>query len=259
MPRLGALADAAARMGLGDVALAARDQLQAILHSERVSDAYGVLPPASLRMATVGSTDWSTFSEIGDRTAELLVRIALHQGQPIGQATRVLDFGCGCGRVARPFLARTGALMTGCDVQPRMVDWCRKNLPGEWRVTQNDPPLPFEAEAFDVVYALSVFTHLPDTAARGWLAELARVTKPGGVALLTILDERHPAAEPFREQLTSDGYALKRDGAQGRNMMIGLFSQAGFAARAAPGWRMAECLSAEETGIGQSVAVLRRV
>lgn len=257
--QLGSLADAAARVGVGDLALSMRDRFQAILRPGPTRDAYGDLPPATLRMATVGSTELSAFSEIGERTAELLTGLARGEGLPIGRTTRVLDFGCGCGRVARPFLARTGARMTGCDVQARMVAWCLAYLEGDWRVTRNDPPLPFAAGSFDVVYALSVFTHLPDAATRGWLAELARVTRPGGLALLSLLDERHPAAEPFRSQLAAEGYAQKRGGAQGRNMMIGLFSQDGFAERAAPGWRMAACISAEESGIGQSVAVLRRL
>jgi SAM-dependent methyltransferase len=50
------------------------------------------------------------------------------------------------------------------------------------RFLPNDPapPLPFEAESFDLVYALSVFTHLPTRMQRPWMEELLRVTVRGG-------------------------------------------------------------------------------
>ncbi|MGY1688890.1 class I SAM-dependent methyltransferase [Geodermatophilus sp. SYSU D01105] len=48
------------------------------------------------------------------------------------------------------------------------------------------PPLPFDDGRFDLVLGYSVFTHLPVDHQDAWLAELRRVTRPGGLLLLTV-------------------------------------------------------------------------
>jgi SAM-dependent methyltransferase len=100
---------------------------------------------------------------------------------------RVLDFGCGCGRLTRLFArAQPGWEAYGSDVNPDLVQWCADQL-APVRTTQNDltPPLAFDAASFDLVYSVSVFSHLAAAAAQAWLADLARVLRPGGILLVT--------------------------------------------------------------------------
>jgi len=52
-----------------------------------------------------------------------------------------------------------------------------------------EPPLAFADATFDLVYAISVFTHLPETLQWPWIVELHRVIEPGGVLLLTLSGE----------------------------------------------------------------------
>jgi SAM-dependent methyltransferase len=63
-------------------------------------------------------------------------------------------------------------------------------LPKGFKVWQNDyyPRLPLEDNYFDAVTAFSVFTHIDETES-GWLLELRRILKPGGIAYLSIHDE----------------------------------------------------------------------
>jgi SAM-dependent methyltransferase len=49
-----------------------------------------------------------------------------------------------------------------------------------------EPPLDHADETFDLLYAISVFTHLPGVIGVEWLAELRRVLRPGGLALITV-------------------------------------------------------------------------
>jgi len=73
-----------------------------------------------------------------------------------------------------------------------MVDWCRENLPfAEVAVNESSPPLPYESSTFDLVYALSVFTHLTEEAQRSWIHECFRVLKPGGHLLISTLGEHY--------------------------------------------------------------------
>jgi SAM-dependent methyltransferase len=101
---------------------------------------------------------------------------------------RVLDFGCGSGRVLRHLLAEAEAAeVWGCDPHAPSVEWVERNLSPPIRTyLTEDPPLPHPDGYFDVVYAISVFTHITDAWSE-WLLELHRVLKPEGLLIATFL------------------------------------------------------------------------
>jgi SAM-dependent methyltransferase len=71
-------------------------------------------------------------------------------------------------------------------MSPEAVEWCRANLPfARFELNALAPPLPFADAEFELTYALSVFTHLPVELQESWMTELARVTRPGGLLLLS--------------------------------------------------------------------------
>jgi SAM-dependent methyltransferase len=100
----------------------------------------------------------------------------------------VLDFGCGCGRVLRWLKPEfTSARMFGTDIDRAAVAWCGEHLPGiAWSVNAGLPPIGYAAQSFDLIYAISVFSHLDEDFQFYWLNELRRITKPGGIVLLSI-------------------------------------------------------------------------
>jgi SAM-dependent methyltransferase len=104
-----------------------------------------------------------------------------------GEATRVLDFGCGCGRVLAYLRREIAGELTGSDIDGEAIAWSQENLMqvGTFVCNEIMPPLPFPDATFDLTYAVSVFTHLPRRMESAWLRELTRVTKPGGYLLLT--------------------------------------------------------------------------
>jgi SAM-dependent methyltransferase len=107
------------------------------------------------------------------------------------EGKRVLDFGCGAGRTLRHFLdeAET-AEVWGCDIDAESIDWLRHNLSPPLRVFRNGPrpPLPQPDRYFDLIWAVSVFTHLVETWS-DWLLELRRVLLPGGLLVATFIGE----------------------------------------------------------------------
>jgi SAM-dependent methyltransferase len=105
------------------------------------------------------------------------------------EGKRVLDFGCGAGRVLR-HLVDEGAELHGCDIDRPSIEWLARHLSPPLHVFVNgeEPPLDRPDAHFDVVYAVSVFTHLTDEWAP-WLLELQRLLKPGGVLVATFLGE----------------------------------------------------------------------
>lgn len=106
------------------------------------------------------------------------------------EGARVLDFGCGAGRVLRHLVDVVGedGELHGVDIDAPSIDWLQAN--GEpWIHAQQcaeAPRLPYPDAHFDLVYALSVFTHIVDHWA-GWLLELRRVLAPGGILLATVI------------------------------------------------------------------------
>jgi len=120
------------------------------------------------------------------------------------EGKRVLDFGCGPGRLLRHFLpeARRGRWM-GADVHEPSLAWARTALspPVELQRTPGAPPLPFVHESFDLVLSMSVISHLVDDWA-AWMLDLRRVLAPGGLLLTTIISagySRTLAGEPWDE------------------------------------------------------------
>ena len=150
------------------------------------------IPPSDLRFSVAGTTSISWFLEGGARAFGSIHEVLRRNGVALEGLGAVLDFGCGCGRVLRHWHAVRGPKTHGCDYDPRLVDWCNKNLNfAEVRVNQLVPPLPYDNAEFDLVYALSVFTHLTEDLQRPWLLELTRILKPSGLLILTTHGESY--------------------------------------------------------------------
>jgi len=108
-------------------------------------------------------------------------------GRPLGPSTRLLDFGCGWGRILRLFLRDCKAAhLQGVDVDPMLVDVCRSTFPyATFDQVEPLPPTSFADGSFDVITAYSVFSHLAEHASQAWVREFARLLRPGGVMLVT--------------------------------------------------------------------------
>ena len=172
--------------------LAFRMQLQLrcrmadILDRARAND--HKLPPAMLRFRVSGLIDTRDFYRIGSGCARLIEESLQTAGKTIAPGVRILDFGCGCGRTLRWLLLRhPNSEFHGVDVDLEAIKWCTKHLkPGRFQATSPFPPLPFPNNHFDIVYSISVFTHLDECMQDVWLSELSRVLKPDGVLVLTV-------------------------------------------------------------------------
>jgi len=98
----------------------------------------------------------------------------------------VLDFGCGCGRLSRYFEGSDAYQVSATDINPDLVNWCKTNLCRiDTKLNGIRPPAPFPENKFDLIYTLSIFTHLPHTLTEEWLADFGRMLKPGGILIAT--------------------------------------------------------------------------
>jgi SAM-dependent methyltransferase len=111
-------------------------------------------------------------------------------GADVTSMRSILEFGCGSARVLRHFRYIEALQLAGTDANPKPIEWAKKNLPGiEFSCNGLQPPLSYSDEWFDLIYALSVFTHIPLAWQRAWLDELRRVLRPGGYLFCTVLGE----------------------------------------------------------------------
>jgi ubiquinone/menaquinone biosynthesis C-methylase UbiE len=112
---------------------------------------------------------------------------------------RILDVGCGTGIFTRDVLDR-GALVTGIDLSVPMLAGARSRLGGAGfaGLCADMCALPFPAHCFDKVFSMTAIEFVAE-AARA-VAELDRVTRPGGSVVVTTLNSRSPWAEQRRQK-----------------------------------------------------------
>lgn len=171
-------------------------------HDELIDTAQ---PPASLQERVGGSKD---FLQVGVQAASL-VMTCVAKYKPDFQSSTILDWGCGCGRVInqlRKFIPAHH--LFGCDIDMEAIEWNSRNISGANFVTVLPyPPTPYAAGSFDIIYGISVMTHLDEKTQMRWLEELKRITRRGAILALSVMGEKlrklnMPVAleEQFKEQ-----------------------------------------------------------
>jgi SAM-dependent methyltransferase len=176
---------------------------------------FAEVPPAWLRYRVGGSAELAHFLAVGERTARDIHAALVAAGVEPDRFSNILDFGCGCGRTLL-WMARDRSAerrWSGSDIDAEAIAWCRDHL-GFARFAVNPalPPLDAPDGAYDLIYAISVFTHLDADRQAAWLGELRRVTRPGGVVLLTVHGEACAGDLPAgsRRALRDEGFLFAR-------------------------------------------------
>jgi SAM-dependent methyltransferase len=161
------------------------------------------LPPPRLRFRVCGTSSRVKFLETGSGAAADVLKLFEANRRPSVRYGRWLDFGCGCGRVARHLLKSPDVEeLWGVDVDGEAVAWSSRNLPGNYLRIAPDPPTGLPSNNFEAIYAGSVFTHLNEQPQMRWLAELHRVMRSGA---LLIASTHGPGLLWTRSDLSAEG------------------------------------------------------
>ncbi|MEX2500208.1 MAG: class I SAM-dependent methyltransferase [Wenzhouxiangellaceae bacterium] len=140
---------------------------------------------------------WRTMAE----TMQLLERI----DRPLLSVSRMLEFACGYGRFTRHLARALPGRLTCSDVLPGSMDFVREQFGVEAFESSFNPGEIVFPERYDVVFVLSLFTHLPVPAWGDWLRALGSAVAPGGVLLFSVHSEElvreHPGVT-----LNEEGY-----------------------------------------------------
>lgn len=150
-----------------------------------------LVPPRSLAMRVGGGDEngntYPDFLISGFKIASDLKYLMRQYGVDETKLNHTLDFGCGPARAVR-YLSyeRYGGAKSGCDIDVEAITWNKEHIPGvNFFVSPARPPLPIANETFDFIYAISIFTHFNEEFQDLWLEELARVSSPNAILILT--------------------------------------------------------------------------
>ena len=149
------------------------------------------VPPPHLIVRVAGTPDAAWFLESGRLAAESIEEALEqagtgHRGHDLDPRLRLRL------RTRHPQLGELDVGAAGSDLSGAAIDWCRENLPfARFETNGLSPPLAFADASFDLAYALSVLTHLPEAIQHEWMDELHRVVRPGGFVLITTHGERY--------------------------------------------------------------------
>ena len=171
---------------------------------------------------------------------EIILGCLASGGRPLA-SLRLLDAGCGTGSYAAALRRFVGAI-DAVDLNPSMLDVARVKLDGApgYPVALHEAgidALPFEDACFDAVMVNQVLHHLPDSPGDGWpmlrrvLAELARVLRPGGAAVVNTCSHEQLRHGWWYATLVPDAVETMRRRHADTEELTGVLADAGLAPR----------------------------
>lgn len=175
------------------------------------------VPPEHLRDKFVGKTSLESYLRSAVTGTQIVDDLLKRAGTSLSARRRILDFGCGSGRILRNFPSATDAEIWGVDLDEEAIEFCAASFPfGHFAVSGEYPDGRLPPNYFDMILAVSVLTHLDEEHQDRWLAEWRRIAAPGCVLLVSFKDEErlrqraHPDTPSHVATLESHGYVFIR-------------------------------------------------
>jgi len=189
-----------------------------------------VLPPDFFIYETY-RLNYKWYYEDGKNSAEEIVTLLSKYYDLSKPDTRILDWGCGPGRIVRhlPALLPTAEIY-GTDYNESYIKWCSENLKGiSFSANKIDPPMNFEASFFDAIIGLSIFTHLSEKNHFAWIDELHRLLSSRGGVLITTQGQAYRSRLTSKETEVFDaGHLVTRKYLKEGNRLYSSFQPPGF-------------------------------
>jgi 2-polyprenyl-3-methyl-5-hydroxy-6-metoxy-1,4-benzoquinol methylase len=146
------------------------------------------IPDGNIFKRVSGDENPFTFRYVGYSTfLKLEALCKKYLAENFGKVDRILDWGCGCGRVSRYFSRYSAETeIHGIDIDPTGINWIKENLNfGNFKHIEPDSKTPYPDGHFDFIFGISIFTHLTEEDHFFWLKELQRIIAKNGIVAVT--------------------------------------------------------------------------
>lgn len=148
---------------------------------------FGVFTNPKFRRAAINDDARSEFFRSGETDVQHVLATIRKHIDPQFLPAKILDFGCGVGRVVVAF-APLAQEVVGLDVSVSMLEEARRNCDERQlynvRLLQSDDCLSNVSDTFDLIYSGIVFQHIPVARGRTIFGNLLQRLRPGGVAAI---------------------------------------------------------------------------
>ena len=146
-----------------------------------------ILPPFNIAYDAYSNLDPFHYQKLGKKHAQFVS--CLIKKHNIKTIKSIYEWGCGPMRVLRQlpnYFPNNNIKFYGSDYNKTSVVWASKNFPN-FNISLNDlnPPLPYPDNHFDVIYCISVFTHLSETVSIKYIDDIYRILKKDGIFIST--------------------------------------------------------------------------
>ncbi len=129
------------------------------------------------------------------------------------QNVKILDWGCGPARIVRHFPNVLGDnKFFATDYNSETIQWCQKNIKEvEFNHNSIEAKLPYDDNYFDIIYGLSIFTHLSERKHYEWAKELLRILKRQGIFVFSTQGKIYlPKLTPKEQKQFKEGMLVVR-------------------------------------------------
>jgi trans-aconitate methyltransferase len=153
-----------------------------------VTDSKINTPEARLRKKVHGGDCESSFALEGYSSyVKCKKALELKLGKTYEDFERLLDWGCGCGRMTRYFQSNKSLDIYGVDIDEENINWSSENLKfASFEKISLRPPTLLKPSFYDLIIGISVFTHLKEEDQFKWLEELSRISPKDGIVMMSV-------------------------------------------------------------------------
>ncbi len=148
-------------------------------------------------------------------SARMVADLAASLGYTNDQKVKLLEFASGYGCVTRHLTKNPWFDLVSCDIHPPALEFLTNELGVESLASASVPEQFSAPEKFDMVFALSFFSHMPKSSFGRWLKALFSVLKaPGYLAFTTHGYKSCPGLKVAPEEIPADGFWFRADSEQ---------------------------------------------
>ena len=188
-----------------------------------------ILPPHYMLFESFGKMDYASYFEKGKESADdILELLGKHHSL---ENINLFEWGCGPVRILRhipEILADKNVKVFGSDYNPETIKWDKTSF-DNISFSKNEllPPLEYEGNFFDVIYCISVFTHLDEVTELKWFNEIIRVLKPSGIFLLSIHGEssKNRLSDDEKKIFDEKGCVIRSNVTEGKRSFVSYNSE----------------------------------